>query len=179
MRKDIASAIRENRYLAKQLVAELEILLAQARRQSNRYASPGTEHQQLAALRAVKRLRARAESFSRSLRVVEDNLELHAGAISKLDQIDAATHKALTDADLDALAIDYDAALDTHAQTADVSRLPSEADLTMGDEREWLERLRGEVEPETPPSPADPEPAPPEPEPAPEPPTRPRLEELA
>jgi len=157
LRQALDQEILNNEVNLGQIEREQEKIGAQIEEQKDRIRGGSlNDRAKSNALRGIKRLQSRSDSYERRLKIFRDNIDLHYAVLNKIDEMEAMELKAIDRDQIDEIAVDYEERLEEHRDIVNAGRVASESstdyeDLAEQRELEDLERLiMAETEPAAP-----------------------------
>jgi hypothetical protein len=115
LRLALDKEITENEVYAGQVDRELLKIGEQVEDQKSLVKS-GTlnERAKINALRTIKRLQGRVQSYERRLKILQDNIDLHFTILNQVDEMEAMEMKAVKREQIEEIAVDYEERLEKH-----------------------------------------------------------------
>jgi hypothetical protein len=106
-----------------------------------------TEREKLNALRYVKRLRARMDSYQKRHKIHQENIDLHLALLDRIDEMEAMELKAIKQEQIEEIAVDYEERVEKHKEIVAAGRIATEHPPNFEDaaEKRELEALEREI----------------------------------
>lgn len=147
LRRALDDEITENEVYAGQVERELEKIGDQIEdKKALIKAGESNERAKINHLRAIKRLKQRADSYERRLKILQDNIDLHLAVLHRIDEMEAMEMKAIQREQIEEIAVDYDERSEAHRELVNVVRSaeiePDYEDLL---EKKELAELEAEI----------------------------------
>ena len=115
LRNALDKEITENEVYAGQVDRELLKIGEQVEDQKAQIKSGGlNERAKIGALRTIKRLNGRIQSYERRLKILQDNIDLHFTILNQVDEMEAMEMKAVKREQIEEIAVDYEEHLEKH-----------------------------------------------------------------
>lgn len=115
LRNALDKEITENEVYAGQVDRELLKIGEQVEDQKAQIKSGGlNERAKINALRTIKRLNGRIQSYERRLKILQDNIDLHFTILNQVDEMEAMEMKAVKREQIEEIAVDYEERLEKH-----------------------------------------------------------------
>jgi hypothetical protein len=115
LRVALDKEITENEVYAGQVDRELLKIGEQVEEQKEQIKSGSlTERAKINALRTIKRLNGRIQSYERRLKILQDNIDLHFTILNQVDEMEAMEMKAVKRDQIEEIAVDYEERLEKH-----------------------------------------------------------------
>lgn len=123
LRSSLDAEITENEVYAGQIERELVKLGEQIDEQKNEIrAGQLSDRLKLNALRNIKRLNTRVQSYERRLQILQENIDLHFQVLNQIDEMEAMEMKAIKREQIDEIAVDYEERLEKHRDLVNAVR---------------------------------------------------------